>query len=168
MTGPSASPNTIRGMRLGLYTLHLDRTRHRRETETLHVSRIRTNNVDVWDCCVRSAQDASDSRAEAPQEASVVWKPEVSGLLPATALRCTLRLTVCWVVVADSRHAARPGCTEKKGSRRDGGAADGHVTLHGPRLFSHVLCFQFVQKGPSLDFWLLSTDKSPHTGHMMR
>lgn len=83
-----------------------------------------------------------------------------SKFLPATALRQKFRLTVCRVVVADSRHIAHPGCTQKKGSRRDCSAAGEHVTLHGFSC-SVVLCFHFVQKGPSLGFWLLYTDSHP-------
>lgn len=44
-----------------------------------HIIRIilEEDNVDIWDSCIRSAEVASDSRAEAPQEAGVVSKPEV-------------------------------------------------------------------------------------------
>lgn len=50
--------------------------------KTQHVSGIRTDikvhdNVDIEDCCSKSAEDASDSRAEGTQEAREVSKPEV-------------------------------------------------------------------------------------------
>lgn len=83
-----------------------------------------------------------------------------SKFLPATALRWKLRLTVCRVVVADSRHIAHPSCTEKRGSGRDCSAAGEHVIRQGLTC-SVVLCFHFVQKGPSLGFWLLCTDSHP-------
>lgn len=52
------------------------------DTSCLHVSRVRTDilglhHANTQDCCIRSAEDASDSRAEAPQEAGAVSKPEV-------------------------------------------------------------------------------------------
>lgn len=53
-----------------------------KKSQTLHVNRIRTDilgldGADIQVCCVRSAEDGSNSRAEAPQEVSVVSKPEV-------------------------------------------------------------------------------------------
>ncbi len=35
------------------------------------------DHIDIKDYCIRGAKDASDSRAEAPQEAGEVSKPEV-------------------------------------------------------------------------------------------
>lgn len=91
----------------------------------------------------------------------------LSRCLPRLCGRSSTRLSVqgCY-----GRHIAHPGCTEKKGSRRDRSAAGEHVTPHGLAcsvVCLYVLCFHFEQKGPSRLLAVVHW-QSPHTGHMTK
>lgn len=63
------------------------------------------DHVDLEECCIRSADAASDSRAEAPEEAGMVSKPEVAAR-PGSAVQVQtdFRLTagLLWLLTADT------------------------------------------------------------------
>lgn len=86
-------------------------------------------------------------------------------LLPAYALQFKFRLTVCRVVVADSRQIAHPGCAEKKGSGR--WTCD-TAWVHLFRWVYMCCVFMLYKKRPIARLLAVVHWRSPQKGHMMR